>query len=113
MAVFAALYFSQRQSYMLGQYGIPVSAMISTDLLLLQIQFLIAMLALNLLSVILLISIYRYMSYKEYQGDMDALTNIMGRRMFFSHFENCCWCVGFKGKWSLFSRFTGGSFNCT
>ncbi len=87
MAVFAALYFSQRQSYMLGQYGIQVSAMISTDLLLLQIQFLIAMLALNLLSVILLISIYRYMSYKEYQGDMDALTNIMGRRMFFSHFE--------------------------
>lgn len=87
MAVFAAVYFSQRESYMLEAHGIQVSFALSADLLLLQIQFLIAMLALNIISVILLISVYKYMSYKEYQGDMDALTNVMGRRMFLSHCE--------------------------
>lgn len=87
MAVLAAGYFSQRESYMLERHGVTVSHTISSDLLLLQIQSLIAMLALNILSVILLISFYRYMSYREYQGELDALTGIMGRRMFLYHCE--------------------------
>lgn len=85
MAVFATVYFSQRESYMLGQHGVVVSEIISTDLLHLQVQFLIASLSLNVISVILLISIYKYMSYKEYRGEMDELTGIMGRRMFLYH----------------------------
>ncbi len=87
MAIFASLYFSERESYMLQRHGLLVSDAISSDLLLLQIQFLIAMLSLNVISVILLISIYKYMSYKEYKGEMDGLTGIMGRRMFLSHCE--------------------------
>lgn len=82
MAVCAADYFSERESYMLKQHGIGVTKQISMDLMHLQIQFLVASVALNLISVVLLISIYKYMAYKEYQGEIDELTGIMGRRMF-------------------------------
>ena len=81
-AVFSALYFSQRESYMLQRHGVTVSSMISSDLLNLQIQFLIATLALNAISVILLVTMYKYMSYKKYRGELDELTGVMGRRMF-------------------------------
>ncbi|MCI9173442.1 MAG: diguanylate cyclase [Lachnospiraceae bacterium] len=87
MAVSAALYFSQRETYMLEQHGIEVSRGISGDLLHLQIQFLIASLSLNIISVILLIAIYKYMSYREYKGEIDELTGAMGRRMFLYHCE--------------------------
>lgn len=87
MAVFAANYFSERESFMLNQHGIAVSQAISRDLLHLQIQFLVASLALNAISVILLMSIYKYMAYNEYMGDLDALTGVMGRRMFLYHCE--------------------------
>ncbi len=82
MSVFAAFYFSQRESYMLIQHGVAVSDTISSDLLLLQLQFLFASLALNIIMVILLISTYKYMSYKEYRVEIDALTGVMGRRLF-------------------------------
>lgn len=82
MSAFAALYFVQRESYMLTQHGVVVSERISSDLLLLQMQFLIASLALNVIMVILLITTYKYMSYKEYCIEMDVLTGVMGRRMF-------------------------------
>lgn len=94
MAVSAAVYFSQRESYMLEQHGIVVSDRISSELFHLQIQFLVASLALNMISVILLISIYKYMSYKEYQGEMDGLTGVMGRRMFLYHCEKAQKDVG-------------------
>lgn len=87
MAICAADYFSERESYMLQQHGIAVSKKISFDLLHLQIQFLVAFVALNLISVIMLVSIYKYMAYQEYKGEMDELTGIMGRRMFLSHCE--------------------------
>ncbi|MDE6915481.1 MAG: diguanylate cyclase [Lachnospiraceae bacterium] len=82
MSVFTAIYFSQRESYMLERHGVAVSSTISSDLLLLQIQFLIASLAMNVITVILLTSTYKYMSYKEYLVEIDALTSVMGRRMF-------------------------------
>lgn len=53
MAVIAAVYFSQRETYMLEQHGAAVSNMISDDLLRLQIQFLIASLSLNFISIFL------------------------------------------------------------
>ncbi len=87
-ALFATLYFSQREAYMLNQHGITVSSNISSDMLGLQIQFTIALLSLNIISVILLILIYKYMAYKEYCGEMDGLTGIMGRKMFLYHCEN-------------------------
>lgn len=85
MAIFAAIYFSERGYYMLKWHGIEVSNVISADLLLLQIQFLISLFSLNIISVILLVAIYKYMSYKEYKGEIDELTGIMGRRMFLYH----------------------------
>lgn len=87
MSVFAAFYFAQRESYMLEQHGVTVSEHISIDLLLLQIQFLIASLALNVIMVILLIATYKYMSYKEYRIEMDTLTGVMGRRLFLYYCE--------------------------
>ncbi len=51
---------------MLEWHNIKVShRTISADLLLLQIQFLISLFSLNIISVILLVSIYKYMSYKR------------------------------------------------
>ena len=85
MAVCAAVYFSERASFMLERHGIAVTNNIASDLLFLQIQFLIALFSLNIISVILLVSIYKYMAYKEYRGELDELTGIMGRRMFFYH----------------------------
>lgn len=82
MACFSTLYFAQRAEYMLEQHGLEISEVIYKDLLHLQIQFLIAMLALDSILLILLILLYKYMSYKEYLGEMDPLTGIMGRRLF-------------------------------
>lgn len=87
MSVIAAVYFSQREFYMLGQHGVTVTRALSSDLFLLQIQFLIALFALNVITIILLLSTYKYMAYKEYSMGIDALTGVMGRRMFFSHYE--------------------------
>lgn len=105
MAVSAAVYFSQRESYMLGQHGVEVSELIASDFLHLQIQFLVASLSLNVISVILLFAIYRYMSYKEYRGEMDELTGVMGRRIFLYHCEKAQKTNGTGSKrtgWFLF-----------
>jgi len=105
MAVSAAVYFSQRESYMLERHGLAVSDMISGDLLLLQIQFVVAILSLDVISMVFLISIYKYMSYKEYKGEIDELTGIMGRRMFLYHCGKLQKANGFgteKTGWFLF-----------
>lgn len=82
LTVLSAVYFSQRSVYMLNQYGLTVSPGIAADTLLLHLQFLFAALALNMMSVIVLLIVYKYMSYQNYLGELDALTGIMGRRMF-------------------------------
>ena len=105
MAVFAAAYFSQREKFMLEQHGVVVSDVISSDLFHLQIQFLIAFLGLNIISVIMLMVIYKYMSYKEYRGEMDELTGVMGRRMFLYHCDKAqgaCDDANEKTGWFLF-----------
>ncbi|MBU5435529.1 diguanylate cyclase [Pseudoflavonifractor sp. MSJ-37] len=78
----AALYFAQRRSYMLNQHGVTVTREIGGDLLHLQIQFMLAALALNFIALLLLLAMYRYMAYREYLGELDSLTGVMGRRMF-------------------------------
>lgn len=85
MAVLSTIYFSDRAEYMLSEHGIKVTNIISRDLLHLQIQFLTAMLALNFILIILLLFVYQYMAYREYKGEMDYLTGIMGRRLFLSY----------------------------
>lgn len=102
MAIFAAIYFSERGYYMLKWHGVTVSKKISVDILLLQIQFLISLFALNIISVIFLLSLYKYMSYKEYKGEMDELTGIMGRRMFLYHCEKAQKASNTELGWFLF-----------
>lgn len=87
MSAFAALYFVQREFFMLQQHGITVSEGISSSLLNLQMQFLTASLSLNAIMIILQIATYKYMSYKEYCIETDALTGAMGRRMFLYYCE--------------------------
>lgn len=86
LAITAAVYFIDRETYMLGQYNIIITPVISADLMFLQCQFVFAMIGIMLLAISVLFSFYHYMSYKEYQGGMDALTKVMGRKMFFY----CC-----------------------
>lgn len=85
VAIVAAYYFSQRMSYMLEIHEIQLSADIKYDLLHLQIQFLIAEIALNLILVLSLLLVYRYLSYQEYLKGLDDLTGVMGRKMFLQH----------------------------
>lgn len=87
LTVLSAIYFSQRSVYMLGQYGLTVSSGIATDTLLLHLQFLFAALALNVMSVVVMLVVYKYMSYQNYLGELDALTGVMGRRMFLLNCE--------------------------
>ena len=82
MAVLSTVYFSSRMYYMLGQHGIDVTQDIHRDILHLQVQFLTAMLALNFILLILILMVYRYMKFREYTGELDFLTGIMGRRLF-------------------------------
>lgn len=96
-AVSSAVYFSDRVSHMLAKHGIAVSASLAGDMLILQLQFLFALLALNLISIILLIAIYKYMAFREYKGEIDGLTGIMGRRMFLYYCEKIQQAGGGKG----------------
>lgn len=85
-AVASSYYFASRISYMLNAHGITLSADVNHDLLHLQVQFLIAAFSLNFIMAIALMIIYKYLSYKEYLGEMDSLTKVMGRGIFF---EKC------------------------
>ena len=40
------------------------------------------MLALNFILLILILMVYRYMKFREYTGELDFLTGIMGRKLF-------------------------------
>lgn len=96
LTILSAVYFSQRAIYMLDWYGITVSSGIANDTLHLQMQFLFASLALNYMSVLTMLVVYRYMSYQKYLGELDALTNVSGRRMFLAN------CDQLQTGWFLF-----------
>lgn len=84
-AILVMDYFSQRESFILKWHQVTVSPGILADMENLQLQFLVALLALNTISIILLMIMYKYMSYKKYRGELDELTGVMGRRMFLHH----------------------------
>lgn len=91
----STIYFSQRMSYMLQNHGLNISADIDHDLTHLQIQFLIAMLAIYFIMALSMLLVYKYLAYKEYLGGLDGLTGIMGRKMFLRH------CDFLQGKSAL------------
>lgn len=84
-ATTAAFYFSQRMTYMLNTYGITISSNMEHDLLHLQIQFMIAVMALLFIMVLVLMMIFRVIAYREYLGQMDSLTGVMNRKMFLKY----------------------------
>lgn len=86
MMLSATFYFSYRGAFILRQHNINVSPVINSDLMHLQMQFMMAMLSLCILSLIALDMIYKYTSYQKFLGELDVITNVMGRRIFF----NCC-----------------------
>ena len=87
IAAVSTAYFADRSRYLLGKHDIAVSHLLYSDIVNLQIQFLISMLALNYILILIIIVVYRYMKYREYLGEMDQLTGVMGRRMFLHHCE--------------------------
>ena len=88
MTVIAALYFTQRTVYMLGKHDVFIVGDAGKDLLHLQVQFMIVTLSLNMILLFLFLAVYQYMSYQRYLRDLDALTGVMGRRLFFYHCES-------------------------
>lgn len=102
MTIAAAIYFSDRMSYMLGVHNVFVSAAIKGDLVHLQIQFMLAVFSLNIICIAVLNLGYRYAAYKNFLGELDAVTGVMGRRLFL----NCCERAGRKSLcdegWFLF-----------
>lgn len=105
MAVFSTIYFANRTEYMLGVYGVKVTKKIAQDILHLQVQFLAAMISLNFILIFIILMIYNYMKYREYIGEMDALTDVMGRRLFLNYCDKCQKNVDNKAErrgWFLF-----------
>ena len=81
-AVATTFYFAQRMTYMLGVHGLVFSETVEYDLLHLQLQSLFATLSLDFLLAVCMLVVYRYLSYREYVGQLDAITGVMGRKMF-------------------------------
>lgn len=83
--VASAIYFARRTSYMMTTHGITLDDTVQYDLLHLQTQFLMAVLSLCAIVWLLFMVVYRYLLYREYLGQLDELTGIMGRRMFLAY----------------------------
>ena len=82
-SIAVAFYFVHRIGYVLDQKGIMLSEAGYTDLLHLQIQFVIGMLSMMALVIVFLILNRRYATYMSYEAKMDALTGAMTRKTFF------------------------------
>lgn len=102
-AAASVIYFAQRIAYMLGQHGIALTAEMDYDLVHLQVQFFAAALSLNLIMVLSLMAVYKYLSYREYLGSLDGLTGVMGRRMFLSHCQQLQQNSDLTQGWFLFA----------
>lgn len=87
MTLAAAIYFSERVSIMLKIHDVDVSGEIISDLYQLQIQFTAAMLSLNIISIVVFILGYECTAYKNFIGELDAVTGVMGRRIFLDYCE--------------------------
>ena len=87
-AIASSYYFANRMSYMLTAHGVTLTSEINHDLLHQQYQFMIAAFSINFIMAISLMIIYKYLSYKEYLSEMDGLTGVMGRKMFFDICES-------------------------
>lgn len=81
------VYFVRRTQYMLEQNGVAVSAEILSDLVLLQAQFLLGILALMFLLMVFQVFNRRYATCGEYEARLDTLTGVWNRKSFFQQGE--------------------------
>lgn len=86
MTLLSTMYFASRSLSMFEEYGMKLSSQVERDLIRLQLQFMLAMLSLYVISLVILIFVYRKMAYQNFLGKLDAVTGVMGRRIFL---ENC------------------------
>lgn len=86
MTIAAAFYFSDGTSFMLENHGLYITDDIYHDLTQLQIQFILAAISLDMISIVVINLGYEYTSYQKFLGELDVITNVMGRRAFLS----CC-----------------------
>ena len=103
-SVAVAIYFVNRMEQVLGQKGIDLTAAEYADLLHLQIQFLIGILAMMGLVIVFLIFNRQYTTYMDRQARTDALTGALSRKAFFlscdkalrgleSRSDACCYFI--------------------
>ena len=81
-SVAVAIYFVNRMRMVLNQTGLSLTDTAYADLLHLQIQFLIGILAMMALVIVFLIFNRRYTTYMDREARVDALTGALNRRAF-------------------------------
>lgn len=84
LAVAVAVYFVYRMDYVLEQSGIVLSDTNHSNLVHLQVQFVIGILSMMALVIVFLVFNRRYATYLNYEAKMDSLTGLMTRRAFFA-----------------------------
>lgn len=99
LACAVTVYFVGRTQYMLEQNGVAVSAEILSDLLLLQAQFLLGILALMLLLLVFQLFNRRYATCGEYEARLDTLTGVWNRKSFFQRGEQALSNMLRQGDW--------------
>ena len=82
-SVAVAFYFVNRMEQVLAGQGVSLSVIEYADLIHLQIQFLIGILAMMGLVILFLIFNRRYTTYMNREAGKDALTGVLNRRAFF------------------------------
>lgn len=78
-----AEYFVQRISFVLRAVNIDMPHQVKSDIIILEIQFLLGLLALTLLLSLILRIGYMYNSFKRHNLTLDELTKIFNRKKFF------------------------------
>lgn len=87
-AMAVAVYFVNRMNRVLAGSGVVLTDTNYSDLIHLQIQFLIGIISLALLVTIFLILNRKYNTYTNYEARTDALTGILTRKAFFRECES-------------------------
>ncbi len=78
-----ALYFTNRLDSVMNRHGLRLSEEVSYDMMHLQIQFLLGMISLAILTIIAILLYQKNFSYLYYEARLDGLTGLFGRQQFF------------------------------
>ena len=78
-----AVYFTNRISTVMEEYGLDLHEKANYDLMHLQIQFLLGIISLSMIVIIVIVLYHRNSNYLYYEARLDNLTGIFGRQLFF------------------------------